>query len=182
MNLKKTPAFTLIEILIVVVIIAILLGLIVLDFQATREQKTMQLTAEQSLALLSQAKVQAQSGHVNDVDEVLWDCPGAYFKEGGVTQTAALSYNKDTESCDFSSQITESYGGLDQSTLIGQIEVGDVASEEIWVVFEPLTGDMVIFDASGNELSGEAEIQFGLFVLKLSPLIGLLTITTNEEE
>lgn len=151
----KKPAFTLLELLVVITIIMVLVGFLIVDFNGARRQQELGLTVQQVLALMDQSRAEVDSGKVV-VEEDLYLCLGGYFENGEVPQSVQMSYETNLEDCDFDSKVVENYGLVQSGAVIESIELEGQVYDKIWAMFVPPEGSLVFYDASGTSFVGDA--------------------------
>jgi prepilin-type N-terminal cleavage/methylation domain-containing protein len=152
----KKPAFTVVELLVVVTILAILVTFVTVDFRVARRQQSITLLTEQTLAMLQQAQREVASGKV---DGEFWLCQGAFFAVDGLPEFAQAAYDGDLGECrDFESSLS----GLSSASQVRteSIEVGGSALDEAWVFFIPPRGEFVFYDVNSQPYVGDAFVHF----------------------
>ncbi len=165
---KEKPAFTLIELLIVITIIGVLTGFLVMDFTGAKQRQELSTLADQALALLQQTQAEVAAGKVGE-DELL--CEGAYFEVDGGFQMVT------DEGCDSTDVMLENYGILTGEAKVSEIMVGSDSLDDVYVMYIPPEGD-VEFNSGAND--GDAEITFVHPSLEDSEIVLTINSTTNK--
>ncbi len=83
--MRKRPAFTLIEILVVIMIVAMLAVLAIASYGSTRERAKMDIAADTLVSLLNQQRSLSRSGRSDNST-----CYGVYFNKNGRSQVELL--------------------------------------------------------------------------------------------
>lgn len=193
------PAFTLLELLLVITIIGILVSILIVDFVGVKQRQQLSLMADQSVAMLQQARGDVQAGKVrSEVDlatneEVkIYLCEGAFFSEGSAPLWAFGDYNADAETCDFDKLQIEQYGLSTGEAHADSITVGGASSfssyTSLYVLYEPPKGGLVLYDGF-SVLTGDANVHFNHTMelnldisLEISALTGLVSLSAGDEE
>lgn len=156
------PAFTLLELLLVITIIGILSATLVIDFAGVKERQELSLIADQSVAMMQQARGEVNGGKVRretmeDGTEVTtFLCEGAYFEEGIGPEFARGDYVDDVCS-GFEAEV---YGMPVGRAFVSSITVDEAPVEKLWALYSPPEGDVVFYDESGNQITGEVTVHF----------------------
>ena len=77
--MKKHPAFTLLELLLVITIIGVLVSILILDFVGVKQRQQLSLMADQSVAMLQQARADVQAGKVRSETDTNGDVQKIYL-------------------------------------------------------------------------------------------------------
>ncbi len=152
----KRPAFTLIELILVMTLIGIFVSLVALDFGSARKRQELNVVSEQMLALLQQSSAQVRAGHTQE-GELL--CEGVYAKQGSLLFSARAPFLPEEGTC--GTPITEAYGSTSSSVFLRNLSVGEVPMEAVWIFFVPPDGHVLITNqAQENPLIGTALLEF----------------------
>lgn len=195
----KKKAFTLLELLIVITIIGVLTATLVVDFVGVRQRQELLLMTDQAVAMLQQARSEVSAGKVTRETEadgsetVTFLCEGAYFEVGAAPLWAYGDYDSESESCLYSSLVSEPYGLSTGEAYTESIEVGGVPAESLWVLYTPPESEVKFFPGDREDvLSGDAVISFNhsteqeedisITVSSLTHLVTLSIEAANEEE
>lgn len=143
----KHDAFTLIEVIVVITIITLLVGFLVVDFNGARRNQELNLTIQQTLALMEQSRANVDSGRVEEEDEYL--CLGGYFEVDEVPQLVKMDFDPVLETCDFDSAEEEIYGTIQGSAVVESIKI-DQSQDKIWAMFVPPEADLVFYNKQGS--------------------------------
>lgn len=158
----RSPAFTLLELLLVITIIGVLSATLALNFRGIKEGQELALIADQSVAMMQQARGEVNGGKVRrDTAEdgtvtVTFLCEGAFFEEEEAPLFARGDYADGV--CDAFE--TEAYGMPSGGAFASEITVGDVPVSALWAFYSPPEGEVVFYDGNGNQLTGDAVIHF----------------------
>ncbi len=193
-----SPAFTLIELLVVITIIGILSSVLILNFVGIRQRQEVSLMADQSVAMLQQARSEIKAGKVlreeadDGTETVSFVCQGAFFEVGEVPLLATGIFDGEEEKCLYQDFGTEFYGLSTGGAYIDEITVGDVDQKSIWVFYAPPEAELRVFAGDHEELlSGDSVVHFNHSTetdldlsISISSLTNLVTLNfgTNEEE
>ncbi|QQR55397.1 prepilin-type N-terminal cleavage/methylation domain-containing protein [Candidatus Peregrinibacteria bacterium] len=180
---QKRPAFTLLEVLIVMLIIGILTSVLILNFQGVRERQELSLLADKSLALLQQAKAEVSRGKVmlDETGEAQYLCEGGLFEVGEVPRWVEAP-SEAAGTCDFTQLSTEDYALSSGNAFVGSIEVGETSLDEILVFFVPPSGELQFYDIRGNtEYDGEMELRFETATFATEALSGRFVLRASED-
>ncbi|MFA4815038.1 MAG: prepilin-type N-terminal cleavage/methylation domain-containing protein [Candidatus Gracilibacteria bacterium] len=184
----KKSAFTLLELLIVITIIGVLTSVLVLDFVGVKQRQELSLMADQSVAMLQQARGEVGAGKIRGG---IFLCEGAFFEKGEAPLFAIADYDVASESC--SNFETEFYGLSTGGAFVSTITVGDIETESVWALYSPPEGKVIFFsDETGatEVLSGDGIVHFGHgtavdldLSIEISSITNLVTLSlgTNEE-
>lgn len=151
----KAPAFTIIELLIVISIIGILAGVASLDFQNARQAQAMNLAQKQITALFQQGRAEVAAGRF---DEGGVQCLGAYLEEDGIIERAVANFNAEIGLCEgLSRQI---FGRPNPEVIASELTVGTVPVDALWAFYVPPNGDLKFYSTliEDEELSGSLVI------------------------
>lgn len=175
----KKKAFTLIEILVVITIIAIMTGFFILTFAGANERQEIQLFTDEAQAALQTARTDVSAGKKEE--SVI--CSGLYFEKGELPKKATFPYMDDA--CDWRAEVLGKFATEPNDMAVSSIKVANSEESSIYVLFVPPAGEMKIF-SGGSELSGAAllEIQKGnrKIVFDLDPLSNKISLTIVNEE
>ncbi len=152
----KQPAFTLLEVIIVITIIGIMTGLVFLDFNRARSMQEVDIVTQESLALLDQSRAMVDFGKFKSGNEN-YLCLGAYFEKGELPRAAEMDYNPILENCDFESRTNKLYGLGQGSVFVEEIDAGG-SQEAIWAMFVPPYAALVLYDEYGANFGGDASL------------------------
>ena len=180
----KHAAFTLLELLVVITIIMVLVGFLVVDFNQARRFQELDLTVQQSLALMEQSRASVDSVRVEG-DTYL--CLGGYFEVGEVPQLVQMDFDLVTESCDTDTSQESSYGIIQGSAVVKTINLDQIHSQ-IWAMFVPPEANLVFYNSSGQSYVGDASIEIVhtgdedlAHVLNFSVTTNQVTLAADEE-
>lgn len=151
----KQPAFTLIELIIVITIIGIIIGFIIIDFSSSMQRQEMAIAGDQAIAMMQQSGVEVQSGKTNGD---LFLCEGAYLKLGYEPKFAFSTFDALSNDCDFSGLRTETYGVSSNKVHVSAMQVGGLEVDELWALFKPPDAKIEFYSATGERLSNDALI------------------------
>lgn len=187
----KQPAFTLLELLLVITIISILSVSLVVDFAGVKQRQELALIADQSVAMMQQARGEVGGGKVrretadDGTVETTFLCEGAYFEEG----EAPLFVRGDYVEGVCENFETESYGMPSGGAFAAAITVNEMPVSELWALYSPPDGDMVFYTENGQATDGDAVVHFehnnavdmDLSVI-ISPVTNLATLSLGTDE
>ncbi len=157
----KQPAFTLLEVLVVITIIGILSAALFLNTQGIRERQQISLLGDQSVAMLQQARAEVRAGAFDsEAGQAL--CEGAFFEVGAVSQRLRAPYSIETGGCDWNEKTLEDYGVSVGNAVVDQIQVDSVDTGSLYVLYSPPAAELFFYSGDDESLEGEAEISFGL--------------------
>lgn len=126
----KSPAFTLIELIMVIAIVGILATTLTANFRGGLSKKQVATMAEQTLGLLQQAKTEVQAGHA---EEGTLLCQGAYLEVGELPlQSQALYENGACQEA-----VDEDYGFSAGTVTVESVTVGGTPLNAGWLFFVP---------------------------------------------
>ncbi len=196
--MRKSPAFTLLELLVVITIIGILSSVLILNFVGIRQRQELSLMADQSVAMLQQARSEVKAGKVQrtvDEDEneiVNFVCRGAFFEVGEAPLLATGIFDGTESKCLYTDFNTEFYGLSTGGAFIDEIIIGDTEQNSVWVFYAPPEGELRLFAGDHEELlSGDAMVHFSHSAgteldlsISISALTNLVTLNfgTDVEE
>lgn len=185
MAVKLTqPAFTLLELLVVITIMGILVSLVILDFAGVRERQELYRLGDQALALLQDARLEVSSGKVDEDGDFL--CEGAWFENGMAVEWAAAKYDAAAQSCTVSDAVLKPFGFESENASTGVVLVGGAEVSSLYVLYAPPSGQIRLFSASGDELDGDLIVTFvhsqldRVLYLNLTSATGLVTLELDE--
>lgn len=193
----KKSAFTLLELLIVITIIGVLTSILILDFVGVKQRQELSLMADQTVAMLQQARGEVGAGKVKRETEttgtettetVTFLCEGAFFEEGEAPLFAVADYDEENAVC--SNFTAEHYGLSTGGAFTTDITVGDIEGyDAVWVFYSPPEGDVVFFSESEEVLSGSASIHFDHSTpvdldlsVEISSVTNLVTLSLGNDE
>lgn len=190
----KKPAFTLLELLIVITIIGVLTSILILDFVGVKQRQELSLMADQAVAMLQQARGEVSAGKVKTVTEtdgtetVTFLCEGAFFEDGGAPLFAVADYDEENAVC--SNFTKEHYGLSTGGAFATDLTVGDIEGyDALWVFYSPPEGDVVFFSESEEVLSGSASVHFDHSTavdldlsIDISSVTNLVTLSLGDDE
>ncbi len=192
--MKKHPAFTLLELLLVITIIGVLVSILILDFVGVKQRQQLSLMADQSVAMLQQARADVQAGKVRSETDTNGDvqkiylCEGAYFEEGSAPLWVVGDYDPAASTCDFPNLKTEHYGLSTGEAHSDLITVGGQEYPSLYVLYSPPGGEMVFYSGA-SVLTGDASIHYSHssaldldLSLEISALTGLISLSVGDEE
>lgn len=154
----KKPAFTLLELLVVITIMMLAIGFLFIDFNQARRNQELNLTVQQTLAMMDQSRAEVDSGKVN-LETEAYLCLGAHFESGGVPEYVQMEFNSDLENCDFDTAEHSTYGIVQGAALVDKIDL-DQGHNQVWAMFMPPEADLVFYDKSGSNFSGDGSITY----------------------
>lgn len=192
----KKPAFTLLELLIVITIIGVLTSILILDFVGVKQRQELSLMADQAVAMLQQARGEVGAGKVKretettgteTIETVTFLCEGAFFEEGKAPLFAVADYDEENAVC--SNFTKEHYGLSTGGAFATNITVGDMEYDSVWVFYSPPEGDVVFFSENEEVLSGSASIHFDHSTavdldlsIDISSVTNLVTLSLGDDE
>lgn len=149
-KLQAKSAFTLIELLIVIVIIGILAVLIISSYTVAYRKARLDIGTENVISALKNQKTKVTAGYkTNEGEEIEVGCLGVTISlsdfdlnEDPKIKSVAAPYDKDTEKCDLA-QITETGEVIDMPKRVGvsEIEITRVGEKEnLTLLFYPPNG------------------------------------------
>jgi type II secretory pathway pseudopilin PulG len=147
----KHDAFTLLELLVVITIIMVLVGFLIVDFNAARRFQELDISAQQTLAMMEQSRASVDSGRVQD-DFYL--CMGGYFEQGEQPSFAQTTFDAETETCDLDTLEESTYGLIQGSVAIENIDM-DREHGQIFALFVPPEANLVFYNSSGQTYVGD---------------------------
>ncbi|MFA5792641.1 MAG: prepilin-type N-terminal cleavage/methylation domain-containing protein [Candidatus Gracilibacteria bacterium] len=153
----KKPAFTLLELLIVITIAGILTSVLVMNFSGVKERQELALLADQSVAMLQKAKADVRAGKINDVGYL---CEGALFEVGEAPVFITTNYDSAQSLCDIDSFVSEQYGISGGDSTVTSIEAGGLATSRLYVFFSPKDDFFKFYNDSESIIEGDAKILF----------------------
>lgn len=163
----KKPAFTLLELLIVITIIGVLTAVLVLNFVGVKQRQELSLMADQAVAMLQQARAEVSSGKIrteeasDGSETVYYLCEGAFFEIDSAPLFARADYDETTETCDPRSFETEHYGLSTGDAHVDEIAVDGFGLNGVWIFYTPPDGDIVFYNESGTlQTGGDAFVHF----------------------
>ena len=157
------PAFTLLELLIVITIIGVLTSILVLNFVGVRQRQELTLMVDQAVAMLQQTRAEVSSGKVRittdaDGNEVAtFLCEGAYFEVESAPLLVYGEYDSETDTC--TAFETELYGLSTGGARVDEITVDGASMTNLYVLYLPPEGN-VTFYSDGTSMAGDATIHF----------------------
>ena len=188
------PAFTLLELLLVITIIGVLVSILILDFVGVKHRQELSLMADQSVAMLQQARGDVQAGKVrsetdtNGDPQKIYLCEGAYFEVDAAPLWVVGDYDAAAGTCDFPNLQTEHYGLSTGEAYSDLIAVGGQEYPSLYVLYSPPGGEMVLYSGS-SVLTGDTSIHYSHTTeldlnisLEISALTGLISLSTGDEE
>lgn len=146
----KKKAFTLIEIIIVVTIIAILTSMAVLAYRGSIERQELMVFKKNLIASAQQARTQVAAGIQNDG---ILQCLGISFAEEEVPQKIEMDFSDGA--CDFT---TANYAKLEDTNL--KISPVNMTISPLFLLFVPPSGEMNFYDENANFLSEDLSLEF----------------------
>ena len=191
------PAFTLLELLLVITIIGVLVSVLVVDFVGVKQRQELSLMADQSVAMLQQARGDVQAGKVRtvwdeagEVEEKIYLCEGAFFEtDSGAPTWVVTDYDRDSGSCDVENPRPEHYGISTGEAFVDAIDIGGTSSFNLYVLYAPPSGELIFYEPNAGFLSGDASIHFSHTTepdmdisLEISALTGLISLSTGDEK
>ena len=180
----RAGAFTLLELLIVITIIGVLTSILILDFVGVKQRQELSLMADQTVAMLQQARGEVSAGKVKD-DTFL--CEGAFFEDGEAPLFAVADYDEENAVC--ANFMTEHYGLSTGGAFATNITVAEMEYDAVWVFYSPPEGDVVFFSENEEVLSGSASVHFGHTMpvdldlsITISSVTNLVTLSLGDNE
>lgn len=143
------PAYTLLELLVVITLFGLLLGWTMVDYRKAGIQQEERLQGEALQALVAQTHAEVRAGHVRGEDFL---CQGLYFKVGSPVMQATGIYISTEDSCE---QRESAFYGNGRALPLKDLSVGGTAVQEAWAFFMPPDGEFRVFGAAGGFLPGE---------------------------
>jgi prepilin-type N-terminal cleavage/methylation domain-containing protein len=187
-SLQPKPAFTLIELLVVITIIGVLTGVLILDFSGIKQRQELSFMADQSLAMLQQARAEVQAGKLRREDGIFL-CEGVFFKQGQAPESAVADYNGEAGVCEGDSFELLPYGLSTGTAFIEEITVGAAGQDELWAFYSPPEGEVFLFSSDGEFLEGDATLVFAAATeiplqvfLQISTQTDLASLSLGNEE
>lgn len=163
----KKPAFTLLELLIVITIIGVLTSFLVLNFVGVKQRQELSLMADQAVASLQQARSEVSSGKVrtelasDGTESVYYLCEGAFFEVGRAPLFARADYDETAQNCDAASFVAEHYGLSTGDAHVDEISLDGLNVDGAWIFYSPPDGDLVFFNEEGTlQAGGDAFVHF----------------------
>ncbi len=129
----KRQAFTLIELLIVIGIIATLSAVVVFDFRGVRQSQVLNSTVQELDALVQQSRAEVRAG--KSTAEWEWLCEGVALEVGQAPQKLEGQVDFESGKCQETSR--SDYGLGSDAVRIQQIQVGEEilsGTTELWFV------------------------------------------------
>lgn len=192
----KKPAFTLLELLIVITIIGVLTSILILDFVGVKQRQELSLMADQTVAMLQQARGEVGAGKVKretettgteTVETVTFLCEGAFFEDGEAPLFAVADYDEENAVC--SNFTAEHYGLSTGGAFATAITVSEMEYDALWVFYSPPEGDVVFFSENEEVLSGSASVHFDHSTtvdldlsIDISSVTNLVTLSLGDDE
>lgn len=168
----KRSAFTLVELLIVISIIAVVVALVMIDFRGAVQRQQLSVAGQQALAMMQQARASVQAGLV---DEEL-QCVGGRFELNEPFVALSGAY---TDGCEVDN--VDSYGSQSALVYVQSAEVGESEVQRLDALFVP-PGTLEFYE-DGAELSNAARVTLAhrrnaelTLTLVLAPLNDLLIL------
>ncbi len=189
--MMAAPGFTLLELLLVITIIGVLSATLVLDFAGVKQRQELALIADQSVAMMQQARGEVGGGKVrretaeDGTVETIFLCEGAYFEKG----KAPLFVRGDYVGGACENFETESYGMPSGGAFASAIAVAELPVSKLWVLYSPPDGELVFYTENGEATTGDAVVHFehkneldmDLSVI-ISPVTNLATLSLGTDE
>jgi type II secretory pathway pseudopilin PulG len=149
-------AFTFVEMILVITMIALLASMFVIDFrQAQREQEVISL-ATQTVAMMQQARAEVSAGRTGEAG---WLCEGAYFEVGSLPLFASADFDSQELAC--GEVITEAYGFSTGGAFVKEISVGLTPVNDLNVMFVPPEAAVYYIDSAGMIHEGDLIVTVG---------------------
>lgn len=148
-GMKLRPAYTLLELLVVITLFGLLLGWTMVDYRKAGAKQAERLQGEALQALVQQMHAEVRAGHVRE-DAFL--CQGLYFKPGLPVMQATGVYVAGDDVCE---QKESALYGNGKALPLKDVSVGGTSVQEAWAFFMPPNGEFRVFGASGGFLPGE---------------------------
>lgn len=183
------PAFTLIELLIVITIMGILSTAILLNFSGARDRQQLSILADKSVAMMQVSQSDVRSGKYDSATGKYF-CEGAHFAEQAEPLFVTMPYDSENGICDFTTATEEDYGLATAPAVVDAITVGETGEPELYALYVPPDGVLSFYDALGTAYSGDGVISFTSsgggepysIALKLSALTGLASLSLTVPE
>lgn len=163
--MNKKPAFTLLELLIVITIAGILTSVLVLNFNGVKERQEMLLLADQSVAMLQKARSDISAGKMGQKDETsVYLCEGVFFEVGEKPIFVSTFYDDSLNECDFSddSLTLENFGINADNAYTDYIVLDDLDDyEALYVLFLPNDTGFKFYNGEGIRYTDTVQSKIG---------------------
>lgn len=192
--MTQRPAFTLIELLIVISIMGILSAAILLNFSGARDRQQLSILADKSVAMLQVAQSDVRSGKYDSATGQYF-CEGAHFVEQAEPLFVTMPYDSANGICDFTAKTEEDYGLATAPAVVDVITVGETEEPEFYALYVPPDGVLSFYSDTCTTsacplYSGDGLVSFTSagggepysIALKLSALTGVTSLSLTVPE
>jgi len=156
-NFAKKPAFTLLELLIVITIVGLLTSVLVFNFRGVKERQEVLNMADQTVAMLQTARADVRAGKITEGG--IYVCEGAFFTTLEKPFFVVTEYNSD-EGCKIEDALKSSYGISSGSAYVDSILLDLADVSPAYVLFAPPEAQVYFYNESGLLSSENANIVF----------------------
>ncbi len=150
--MKKRPAFTIVEMLLVITLMAVLTAAVTIDFGSLIRRSRVNALAMRVEAIVQQSRLSVQSGMAFEGQPL---CAGLHLSSDVLSQVE-FHWNAEAETCDVSTVLSTS--ALTVSPLIvSTLQVGGLPVDAAYLVFTPPLATRRVLDSNGHDLSGAVD-------------------------
>ena len=150
--MKERPAFTIVEMLLSITLMAVLTAAVTIDFGSLSRRAKLNTVRMRLEATIQQARLSVQSGAALEGQPL---CVGLQLSSDVLSQVE-FHWDTPTGTCDLSTVLVANSLMVSPLTL-STLQVGGLPIDTVYLLFTPPLATRHILDSSGQDLSGTVD-------------------------